>query len=251
MRSIRWIATAFTLLALATPGQAQVPIEGPWHGTIQSPVGSMTLVITITGGGSNTPSGALSGTIESPDQGAKTSLTTITATGGTLAFTITSQQISYEGQWVEADQHWSGVFRQGGATPLTLRRGLPPPRPSVVGLDGVWQGVVTRNGVDLRLVLRVATGDRGTGASFDSPDLGVAGLPVAGLSRSGQTVGFTVPASGARFAGTLSEDATRMSGTWSLPGQPDVVVTFVRAPWRKARHSRANGKDGGWAAMLR
>jgi uncharacterized protein len=236
MKLTHWIATAFTLLALAMPGEAQVSIEGPWHGTVQTPVGQMTLIITIARG----ENGALRGEIESPDQGGrKGALTTVTATGGRLAFTSAANQISYEGQWLEAEQHWSGVYRQGGTTPLMLRRGLPPPRPSIVGLDGVWQGVVTRNGVDLRLVLRVATGDRGTGATFDSPDLGVAGLPVAGLSRSGQTVGFAVPASGARFAGTLSEDGTRVTGTWSLPGQPDVIVAFVRAPTTAAYARRA------------
>jgi hypothetical protein len=37
-----------------------------------------------------------------------------------------------------------------------------------------------------------------------------------------------VPASGARFAGTLSDDGFRLRGTWTLPGQPDVEVVFSR-----------------------
>ena len=113
--------------------------------------------------------------------------------------------------------------------PLTFRRGLPPVRSVVEGLDGLWQGVVTRNGINLRLVLRVATTDRGTIVTFDSPDLGAVGLPVAGFSRRAQDVGFSVPASGARFSGTLIDDGTRLKGLWTMPGQPDVEVTFVRA----------------------
>ena len=96
----------------------------------------------------------------SPDQGpGKMPLTTISVTAGHLAFTVKAAQISYEGDWVEAEQQWSGVFMQGGKIPLTLRRGLPATRSVVEGLDGLWQGVVTRNGVSLRLLLRVETND--------------------------------------------------------------------------------------------
>lgn len=52
-----------------------------------------------------------------------------------------------KGEWVEAEQHWSGFFTQVGKMPLTLRRGLPPARPVVEGLDGLWQGTVAANGL--------------------------------------------------------------------------------------------------------
>lgn len=221
----RWIVGGFALLAVALPAHAQVKFVGDWHGVLQSPVGPMTLIITITEG----EKGALRGELASPDQGPGTiPLTSLTAIDGRLTFTIKPAQISYEGEWVEAEQHWSGVFTQGGKIPLTFRRGLPPARPVVEGLDGLWQGAVARNGVNLRLVLRVATTDRGTIVTLDSPDLGAVGLPVAGFSRRAQDVGFSVAASGARFAGTLSDDGTRLKGIWTLPGQPDVEVAFVR-----------------------
>ncbi len=123
--------------------------------------------------------------------------------------------------------------------PLTLRRGLPPARSAIEGLDGLWQGVVTRNGVNLRLVLRVATTDRGTIVTFDSPDLGAVGLPVTGFSRRAQDVGFSVPASGARFAGTLSADGARLTGMWTVPSQPDVELAFVRTRASGEREPRA------------
>jgi pimeloyl-ACP methyl ester carboxylesterase len=225
MRLTRWIAGAFALLAVALPAHAQDKVLGNWHGVLQTPIGPMTLVVMIA----EDESGALRGELASPDQGpGKMPLTTITATDRQIAFTIQSARISYEGEWVEAEQHWSGVFVQGANIPLTFRRGLPPARPVVEGLDGQWHGSVARNGVNLRLVLRVATTDRGTMVTFDSPDLGAAGLPVAGLSRRAQDVAFSVPASGARFIGTLSDDGTRIKGLWTVPGQPDTEVTFVR-----------------------
>jgi hypothetical protein len=235
MRLSRWIASGFVLWASVASAQAPVTVAGDWHGVLQSPIGPLTLIITIANG----EQGALRGEMESPDQGAlKIPLTTVAATDGRLAFTIKPAQISFEGEWVEAAQHWSGVFLQGAKIPLTLQRGLPPKRPVIAGLDGLWQGVVTRNGVDLRLVLRIATGERGTMVTFDSPDLGAVGLPVAGLSRQGQAVGFGVPASGARFAGTLSDDGLGLRGTWTLPGQPDVEVAFSRTRATAERDAR-------------
>ena len=153
MRLTCWIAGVFALLAVALPAHAQVKVVGDWHGVLQSPVGPMTLIVTISEG----DKGALRGELASPDQGpGKMPLTTVSAMAGHLAFTVKAAQISYEGEWVEAEQHWSGVFTQGGKIPLKFRRGLPPARTVVEGLDGLWQGVVARNGVNLRLVLRVA-----------------------------------------------------------------------------------------------
>jgi uncharacterized protein len=237
----RWIAGIFALLAVGrpSPAHAQVKVVGDWHGVLQSPVGPVTLIVTI----SEDEKGGLRGDMASPDQGpGKLPLTTVSATASRLAFTVKSAQISYEGEWLEAEQSWSGVFTQGGKIPLTLRRGLPPARRVIEGLDGVWQAVVTRNGVNLRLALRIVTDARGTIATFDSPDLGVVGLPVEGTGLFStihpQDVGFTVPASGAKFAGKLSDDRTTMKGRWTVPGQPEVEIAFVRTRGSAEREAR-------------
>ncbi len=235
MRLIRLAALGLALLTVAAPVYAQDKVVGDWHGVLQSPIGPMTLIITIAEG----EKGALRGEMESLDQGGrKTPLTSVTATDGHLTFTLKPAQISYEGGWVEGEQHWSGVFTQGVKMPLTLRRGLPAARPVVEGLDGLWQAAVARNGVNLRLLLRVATGSHGTIVTFDSPDLGAVGLPVSGFSRRAQAVGFSVPASGARFAGSLSDDGTRFSGTWTVPGQPEVEIEFTRTRTTAEREGR-------------
>ena len=235
LKLTRWIAGVFALLVVALPAHAQVKVVGDWHGVLQSPVGPVTLIVRIA----EDEKGALRGEMASPDQGpGKMPLTTISVGAGHLAFTVKTAQISYEGDWVEAVQSWSGVFTQGAKIPLTFRRGLPPARVVVEGLDGLWQGVVTRNGVNLRLLLRVATSDRGTIVTFDSPDLGAVGLPVAGFARRAQDVGFTVPASGARFAGKLSEGTNTLKGTWTVPGQPEVELAFIRTRATAEREDR-------------
>ena len=66
MRLTRWIAGAFALLAVALPAHAQVKVVGDWHGVLQSPVGPMTLIVTIAEG----EKGALARRIGKPGPGA-------------------------------------------------------------------------------------------------------------------------------------------------------------------------------------
>jgi fermentation-respiration switch protein FrsA (DUF1100 family) len=222
----QWCTCALTLIVVsAVPAQAQVDPVGDWSGALQTPGGSLSLIVII---GRN-DDGSLRGDLESPDQapGRKIPLTGVSVADGRLAFTVAPIKASYEGHWVEAEQHWSGTFTQGLALPLALRRGTPPPRAVIEGLDGHWEGVVTRNGVDLRLVLRVTTGGRGTVATFDAPDQVAYGLPVDELSRTADTVAFRIPASNARFDGRLVGEG-RLRGVWRLPGQPEVEVSFER-----------------------
>ncbi len=232
MRTRSSLACACLLLAAAcAPLAAQEPapeeVLGPWHGALAHPMGELTLIVTIMEGEDRT----LRAELESPDQapGRKVPVTTITAADGRLAFAIERINASFEGEWDASSGRWSGVFTQGAPFQLVLARGLPPARPVVDGLDGVWEGAVSRNGVDLRLVLRVSTSEYGTIATFDSPDMNAAGLPVGGFARDGEVVRFVVPASRAAYEGTLSDDGTRLVGTWSLPGRPDATVTFVRS----------------------
>ena len=139
LKLTRWIAGIFALLAVALPSpahaQAPVKVVGDWHGVLQSPVGPITLIVTI----SEDEKGVLRGDMASPDQGpGKMPLTTVSVTAGHLSFSVKAAQISYEGEWAEAEQSWAGVLTQGGKIPLTLRRGLPPARKVIEGLDGLW-----------------------------------------------------------------------------------------------------------------
>ncbi len=120
MRFARWIAAGFAL-AVALSAHAQVKVAGDWHGVLQSPIGPMTLIVTIAEG----EQGALRGELASPDQGAsRIPITSLTAVDGRLTFTIKPAQISYEGEWAEAEQQWAGTFTQGAKMPLdvTIRK---------------------------------------------------------------------------------------------------------------------------------
>jgi pimeloyl-ACP methyl ester carboxylesterase len=215
------------LLAPAAQAQGQPDWTGDWNGTLALPGAQLRLIVTI----SAAPGGGLSGQLESVDQapGQKLPIDSLAVTDGRLTFSMAALRVTYEGRWDAARHIFAGTFTQNGrATPFDLARGAGAAQPVISGLDGTWQARITRNGAELRLILRVATSAVGTVALFDSPDMMTGGLAVAGLAREGQEVRFAVPAGNTSFRGVLSADGRQMSGTWSRPGYPDAQTVFTR-----------------------
>ena len=212
---------------VAGPATAQdaPDIAGTWSGVIAVPTGDLTLVLYVERGAD----GALGAKIENFEQnpGNPAAITEISASGGRLAFKVAPIGASYEGAWDAAAQQWKGTLTQGQAMPLNFAKGAPPTHPVVAGLDGVWEGTIERNGVKLRQVLRIRTIEQGTFALYDSPDQMAMGLPIPDLARDGRAVMLSVIRGLAKFAGTLSEDGKQLTGTWTVPNQPDVTMTFT------------------------
>lgn len=76
-------------------------------------------------------------------------------------------------------------------------------------LSGRWEGRLSVGGQSLRVVLNVdATG----GATLDSPDQGVNGLAVSGLTVQGGVVRFSVPAVGGSYEGSLADGGRTLNG---------------------------------------
>lgn len=227
----RMFLALLLLVGLAIPQagftQATAPDPvGDWHGALQTPVGPLTLVLTI----SRAPDGSLKAALESVDQapGVKIPASGISAKDDQLAVEIAQIGAAFEGHWVPAEQSWSGIFKQGVDLPLTLVKGLPLAKPVVAGLDGTWTGTVTRNGVALRLILHIHTTPQGTAVLLDSPDQMANGVAVQSLAREGRHVSFRIAASGASYQGTLSEDNAHIAGILTAPNRPDAPVDFSR-----------------------
>ncbi|MBO9713735.1 alpha/beta fold hydrolase [Sphingomonas sp.] len=217
----------FAGFAVSKPALAQAVPDpvGDWNGVLTTPRGGLTLILSI----SRSPDGSLKADLESPDQGSgKIPAIAAQAPDGQLSVEIKAIGATYKGSWSVADQAWNGTFAQGMDLPLKLVRGLPPARPVIAGLDGVWSAKVTPNGATLRLVLRIVTGPRGTIASLDSPDQLAYGLPVQDLARDGRKIRFRLAVVGASYEGTLSDDGQRLAGTWTAPNRPADDVVFTR-----------------------
>lgn len=224
------VLTLFSCFSFAQPENA----EGDWHGVINTPMGGLTIVLTIEDRGD----GELSASLESVDQapGVKFPLSSISLEGDTLTWSSSQIGASYVGIWNEDEQRWDGTFSQGMDIELLLKPGLPAPKTIVEGLDGYWAGTIVRNGVTLRLALNIDSSDAGTAITFDSLDAGAFDMPVTDLKRDGDSVSFRVPIISTEFSGTLKGDT--ITGTWSTTREEDLQVTFTKSERPSAQRPR-------------
>jgi hypothetical protein len=82
-------------------------------------------------------------------------------------------------------------------------------------LVGDWQGPLTTQSGELRIVLHVTkTPDGALKATMDSPDQGIGGIPVDSISAEGGKVHFTVSVINGNFEGSLKGNGS-INGNWT------------------------------------
>ena len=103
-------------LAAPAPAAASRP-EGLWRGTIQ---GMLRLVLHVE----RSATGALTGKLDSPDQGAMgIAIDSLWVTGDSLHVEMRRLRATYDARMSPDDSTLAGLWRQGGYTlPLTLKR---------------------------------------------------------------------------------------------------------------------------------
>ncbi|MEO6388667.1 MAG: alpha/beta hydrolase [Croceibacterium sp.] len=233
MTTLKASALAFIALlaaVIAGPVQAQPApqdtpdIVGEWHGNAAVATGDQMMALTVTRGAD----GTLAGEFENRDvaPGRRAPVSEIVATNGRLTFKIGGINATYEATWDEAAQEWRGTISRG-ATPLRFSRGLPPAKPRIEGLDGLWEATVEANGTRLRQILRISSGEWGTNLVMDSPDQYVSNVVLPDLAREGRVVRFSAPRRAGRFEGILSEDGDELAGAFKV-GEQQSPITFIR-----------------------
>lgn len=113
--------------ALAAEANTAADPVGDWIGTLDvgSPIRAAMHIKRVDG--------ALTGTADSPDEGAfGIPMSEVILDGDHLTFTIDQIDGRYEGRWDPAKQHYVGTWTQGGRMlALEFGRGTyPPPAPS-------------------------------------------------------------------------------------------------------------------------
>ncbi len=233
MKNLRRLQTAlFALLVAATTGVSSAGagpgvILGKWHGNLQTAGGTLTLELSIE----QNAEGKLSGELESVDQapGELIPLSNLDFQNEHLAFEIASISARFAGRFDPEHDVFGGSWIQATQElPLTWVRGPVAAVPRIDGLDGVWRATLNRDGISLRLTLRVSTSPRGTKAKLDSPDAGIVGLDVVDLARTDSQVRLRVPRASVVFDATLDSSATHLNGEWRREGQAPAQVTFTR-----------------------
>ncbi len=226
LRHVSIAVAALAVVLIAGPAMAQTTPDmvGGWHGYAQVTTGGQMMILTVTRGGD----GVLTGEFENRDvaPGRRAPVSEIVAANGRLTFRIAPLNVSYEGTWDEAAKQWRGAISRG-ATALNFSRGLPPPKPRIEGLDGRWEATVQANGVRLRQVLRIASGEWGTNALMDSPDQYVSNVVLRDLARNGRVVRFSAGDGAAQFEGLLTDGGDELAGAWKAAGQ-QTPISYTR-----------------------
>ena len=131
------VAITGLFMMMASPALAQ-QAEGLWFGTLEVDAAtSLAIVVEISRDGD----GALTGTIDSPDQNAfGMPLTEVSGEDGKLAFVQAAIGARYEAGWNADKQAWTGTFFQGGFSwLLDLTAGRQEDRREPVLLPAEWE----------------------------------------------------------------------------------------------------------------
>ncbi|MFY0637449.1 alpha/beta hydrolase family protein [Maricaulis maris] len=200
--------------------------SGDWLGVLATPGGELRLLVTA----SEQDDGSYRGELESLDQapGQKIPMSEFAIDADTMRFAIAAMGASYSGHWNAQTQSYEGEFSQGMTFPLAFTRPEGVEISVVEGMDGVWEGMLTRGETELAFTLNIETGETGTQVTLDSVTQAAYGIPVTDLSRDGDVIGFRVPAANVTYRGRLEADGDAMSGEWTRPGFPDAEVGFQR-----------------------
>ena len=184
---------------------------GSWNGKLEFPGGSLTIVYRFEMG----DGGEFKGFLDSPDQGGfGIPVSDMEMEDGTLTVTVSRLRAEYKGKI--AGDEIVGEFKQGPQLiPLTLKRGEYKAKTHNLDLSeedketlmGSWHGEVETPAGAMTAVYRFEKSENGEFIGFaDSPDRGVAGVPVTGAEMKDGTVTIRVTPLQAEYKGKISGD---------------------------------------------
>jgi hypothetical protein len=131
----------------------------------------------------------------------------------------------------------SGEYAQEGySIPFTVTRTgdariEPPAKSAAIAseLEGTWNGTLDVNGMQMRIVLKLANQPDGSATgSLANLDQGALEVPIAAIAQKGPSVTLDVTAVGGSYSGALNPEVTEMAGTWSQ-GTVTLPPTLRRA----------------------
>jgi D-alanyl-D-alanine-carboxypeptidase/D-alanyl-D-alanine-endopeptidase len=163
------------------------------------------------------PSGAFSGTMDSPDQGANgLACADFKLNGNALSFSVPIVHGAWKGTISADAKTLTGTWDQGNPMPLVFTRDtfIATEKPSRV--DGIWLGTLQAGGASLRIQVHIKSDQGGKEyCSLDSLDQHAMGLDCSAFTFSSDDLGFDVPVVKGHYAGKLSTDGNTLAGTWT------------------------------------
>lgn len=84
-------------------------------------------------------------------------------------------------------------------------------------IAGNWQGALSVQAINLRIVFKIVSDNKGLHAKMDSPDQGARDIPCDSVNTNGSEIVIDMKSIGGSYAGTLTNDTT-IDGKWSQGG---------------------------------
>jgi hypothetical protein len=223
-----YVAILAGILILAPAALAATNPAGLWEGTLKTPNGDIGLLFNVHRDGDK-----WAVELDVPAQGVSgLPLANVKVDGVTISFPMPGPgDQHYDGKFSDDGKSISGNITAGGqAIPLDLKwksepkavEKAPANSGEVQVLEGVWEGALdVPGGTKLHLRFNFTkNADGSITATLDSLDQGANGLPINSIARTGDSVKLDVKVVGGTYEGTLSRDASTMTGTFTQAGMP-------------------------------
>lgn len=202
------------------PKEKAVATEQTWEGVLKpTPAVELKLVFKVR----EADGGALSATMDSPDQGAfDMPVDDVTRDAKIFTFSMNRIKARFEGKVSNSGDEAVGIFQQGAAKfPLTLKKtGSRTVSNKPAGNEQIFEGRIAAGpGLQLRVVVHVLKDESGgLTAKFDSPDQGAMGLPVKSVKLDKTTFSLDMPSIAGKYEGKPNADGDVIEGTWTQAG---------------------------------
>lgn len=240
--------------ALNGPAAAQTDLAGTWQGRLEVAPGQTIAIHFVI---SAAPGGGYSAVVTSPDSGAIKNVR-----AGSVAFSDNRLKIDVP----ELSGGYAGTLRQGvfegewsqegTKIPLALRPFQAPAltRADIGALRGEWSGVVSANGIEVTIVLRLTTGPDGAlRAVLDVPAQGVKDWEARNVTLDDGHFSVEIPAAATKVTGELK--GNQIVGHWNQLGN-SVPLTMKKGPYVAPAHylnlpaTAREQLKGRWAGTL-
>jgi serine-type D-Ala-D-Ala carboxypeptidase/endopeptidase len=214
------LLAGMALMPICALAQQKPAIAGDYAGTLGPLHVKLHLKVDAAG--------AITGTLDSPDQGAAgIACADFHLEGEALSFTVPDVHGSWKGTVAADGASLNGSWDQGSPQPLNFARDtfVAAAKPSAV--DGIWLGTLTAGSQSLRVQLHVKSDSAGREyCTNDSLDQHAMGFECDKVVFAGNDFSFDVPVINGHWAGKLSADGNALTGTWNQ-GAP-LALNFSR-----------------------
>ncbi len=203
---------ALTMAVIPATAQPKPAPNGDYVGTL----GPLLLKLHLKAD----PGGTMSGTLDSPDQGANgLACADFHIDGQSLSFTVPAVHGSWKGTASSDGLTLSGTWDQGKPMPLSFARDTFVAATKPSRIDGIWLGTLQAGSASLRIQIHVKSDTSGHEfCTLDSLDQHAMGLDCANVAFAADNFSVDVPAVKGNWVGKLSADGNSLAGTWSQGG---------------------------------